>query len=400
VDLAITIPDPDPENTGTVLVLLNAGIDPLGHWLGFAGSTQITVGRDPSGITVGLFDAGGDLDLAVSNAADDDIMVLLNDGEGLGMFDVQPSVAVGDQPSDLAAADYSGDNVPDLVVANAGDDNLHFLNNDGSGGMALSSIVDVGLSPYAVDPSDLDNDKDPDAAAANRDSDDVSVVENLGGGSFAPAISIDVGDDPVALAAGDLDGNLFDDYVTANNGEGTVSVVLNNGDGTFAPAVSLPVGDLPRSLTTVNLEGDADLDIALVADNELGEAVVQVLRNDRSGGQLIFAEAAELDAGQDPVLVTHGDLDVDDREDLITVNAGLGGAAAAAAGPGGPGSVNVLINDPCPWDCGDNDDTVGVVDFLALLAQWSQVGTPCDFDDDGVNVADFLAMLGSWGPCP
>lgn len=56
---------------------------------------------------------------------------------------------------------------------------------------------------------------------------------------------------------------------------------------------------------------------------------------------------------------------------------------------------------PCPWDCGgDNDQLVGIVDFLALLAQWSQVGTSCDFDGGGVSIVDFLALLANWGACP
>jgi hypothetical protein len=55
----------------------------------------------------------------------------------------------------------------------------------------------------------------------------------------------------------------------------------------------------------------------------------------------------------------------------------------------------------CPWDCGDPPDgVVGIVDFLALLAQWGQVAASCDFGGDGVNVNDFLEMLANWGPCP
>lgn len=54
---------------------------------------------------------------------------------------------------------------------------------------------------------------------------------------------------------------------------------------------------------------------------------------------------------------------------------------------------------PCS-DCdGTNDGTVGINDFLALLAQWGQVGSPCDFDGDGVGIEDFLALLADWGPC-
>jgi hypothetical protein len=54
----------------------------------------------------------------------------------------------------------------------------------------------------------------------------------------------------------------------------------------------------------------------------------------------------------------------------------------------------------CPWDCGDQDGTVGIVDFLAILAQWGGPGS-CDFDFDGaVGILDFLQLLGNWGACP
>jgi photosystem II stability/assembly factor-like uncharacterized protein len=55
---------------------------------------------------------------------------------------------------------------------------------------------------------------------------------------------------------------------------------------------------------------------------------------------------------------------------------------------------------PCPWDCAEPaDGDVGVVDFLALLAQWDAPGS-CDFDGGGVGVTDFLELLAHWGPCP
>ncbi len=57
---------------------------------------------------------------------------------------------------------------------------------------------------------------------------------------------------------------------------------------------------------------------------------------------------------------------------------------------------------PCPWDCGGDDDgNVGIVDFLALLAQWGTLGS-CNIDGDGsgVGINDFLALLANWGPCP
>ena len=49
-----------------------------------------------------------------------------------------------------------------------------------------------------------------------------------------------------------------------------------------------------------------------------------------------------------------------------------------------------------------NVATVGITDFLQILAAWgtSPIGPP-DLDGDGtVGIGDFLAMLANWGPCP
>ncbi len=54
----------------------------------------------------------------------------------------------------------------------------------------------------------------------------------------------------------------------------------------------------------------------------------------------------------------------------------------------------------CPEDCGDGDGNVGIVDLLALLAQWGGPGS-CDIEeDDGVvNIEDLLELLEHWGSC-
>jgi hypothetical protein len=57
----------------------------------------------------------------------------------------------------------------------------------------------------------------------------------------------------------------------------------------------------------------------------------------------------------------------------------------------------------CPWDCTDiRDGQVGISDFLALLAQWGQVATSCDFGGGGIGVGitEFLELIANWGPCP
>jgi len=59
----------------------------------------------------------------------------------------------------------------------------------------------------------------------------------------------------------------------------------------------------------------------------------------------------------------------------------------------------MAFDDPADLD---GDGTVGVTDFLLLLAAWGACpgGEPCpaDLDCDGVvGVTDFLVLLARWG---
>lgn len=406
-DLAIALADEDDQTPGSVLVLLNAGTDGSGNWLGFAGSTQTAVGNELSAIAAAFLDGDAALDVAVSNRDGDNVVVLINAGAGDGSFGAPVAFPVGASPSAIAAANMNADAFTDLAVANFGDDTVQVLGNDGSAGFSTTGLFAVGIGPLAVDPSDLDNDKDADIVSANNGSNDVSVIVNLGGLGFAPAVHVDAGVAPVDLDVRDLDGDGLADVVTADGGGGTVSVLLNQGGvgaPDFAPAVSLPVGDAPRSLTGIDLEGDGDPDLAVVANGAEGDRVIKVLRNDLSGGQLNFALSDELAQGEDPLLVTTGDVDADAGDDLISIGEDLGGPVPASAAPLASASVrlNTTGEASCPWDCGDGDGHVGVIDFLAVLSQWGQVAVPCELGgvQPGVGVEEFLAVLAHWGSCP
>lgn len=69
--------------------------------------------------------------------------------------------------------------------------------------------------------------------------------------------------------------------------------------------------------------------------------------------------------------------------------------------PGGTTCDKGQCVTACAWDI-DSDGSVGITDFLELLAQWGTVpGGPPDFDGDGtVGITDFLELLAHWGSCP
>jgi hypothetical protein len=71
------------------------------------------------------------------------------------------------------------------------------------------------------------------------------------------------------------------------------------------------------------------------------------------------------------------------------------------------GEAEDLCGDVCPTcpEDIDGDGSVGVTDFLELLAVWGACfdcgDCPADLDGDcNVGVTDFLTLLGDWGPCP
>ena len=127
-----------------------------------------------------------------------------------------------------------------------------------------------------------------------------------------------------------------------------------------------------------------------------------------------LAWAATFNGEQDVYYLRIGDYDcngngIGDAEDIANMasadcNAnGIPDECEIAAGTESDDDGNGIIDTcevGCPWDCGDGDGTVGIVDFLELLGQWKQVGSSCDFDGTGVGIVDFLALLGNWGACP
>jgi hypothetical protein len=73
----------------------------------------------------------------------------------------------------------------------------------------------------------------------------------------------------------------------------------------------------------------------------------------------------------------------------------------AAGGGHLPVYLDMTVEPYCFGDF-DADGTVGVVDFLYLLAAWGPcAGCPEDLHEDGVvDVSDFLLLLAQWGDCP
>ena len=221
-----------------------------------------------------------------------------------------------------------------------------------------------------------------------------------------PAINAWQAEDPaVRLTAIDVpsDGRFILGHRATDNGDGTWHyeyALLNMNSHRAGQSFTVPVG------TGVRVSGNGFHDVDYHSGD--GEGGVNFDGTDWS-----FAEGpGAVGWSTDPIAANvngnalrWGSLynfrfDADGPPESVTATIGLFRA-------GSPGEVTVTTIGPagfvpCPWDCGDGDGTVGIVDFLALLGEWGSTGGPCDLGlgAPGAGIEEFLDLLGNWGPCP
>jgi hypothetical protein len=274
----------------------------------------IGTGEAPGAPVVADFNGDGVADLAVANWDSDDISIIL--GLGDGTFLGQTRVAAGPQPAFLAAGDFNGDGRVDLVVADAGDGTVRVLPGRGDGSFEPPLTSTGTDDPWALATGDLNGDGHADVVLADDDSRRVLVLLGRGDGSLMPPASFDPGFAPAAIALADLDRDGRLDLVVA--GRFRVAVLSWSGDGTFTPRIQLAVPTDAISIVAADLGGDGVPDVVLGGrqpdpDRPTIPGVV-VLRGSGDGGLSVLQA---LDAAGFPLLLEIADLDGDGHPDVV-----------------------------------------------------------------------------------
>ena len=273
-DLAVGHP-----KTGQVTILLNDG----GGRFHAAPGSPFPCGEQPNDFAVADFNRDGNLDLAVVNTQTPFISIFLGDGRG-GFHPAPGSpvrTASHPHPHGVAAADFSGHGVIDLMTDSWGHDQIELLNGDGRGGFALGPFFNTGKRPYErLRTADLNGDGKPDIVTTNLGADSVTILLGDGHGGFHEAPGpIATAPAPWNIAIADLnrDGKPdlaiipYERDAKMRGGESNVTVLLGDGAGRFTPLKGSPfsLGECtqPTQVAAADLSAGPLLDIAVTCVN-------------------------------------------------------------------------------------------------------------------------------------
>jgi hypothetical protein len=304
----------------------------------FAPKVDFGTGGHPLDLAIADFDGDGRPDLAVANYYDNTISILRNrcilGGITDSSFEAKVDFPTGYGAHGVATGDLDGDGKSDVVVTDYDGNTISVLRNTSSvGSISFASKVDyaTGSYPFVVAIDDLDGDGKLDIVVTNYHSDTVSVFHNMcsvGNISFDPRVDFATGSYPVGLSIADLDADHRPDLIVANCIGNTISVFRNMcSTGTitassFAARVDFGTGNYPFSVAVGDIDGDGKPDLASV---NYYSGTVSVLRNVISGDSITsssFAPKVDFAAGGAPYLVAIGDLNEDNKPDLVVSNAG------------------------------------------------------------------------------
>ena len=216
-------------------------------------------GLGPYATVVGDFNGDGIPDIAVPNL-DGTLTVLLGNGDGtfkaitgssvLPFGDSQFFEEEGLTPGAIAAGDFNGDGITDLVVVNQNAGMVYLLLGNGDGTFTAAASPAAVSNSSSIFSVDVNGDGIPDLAVAGLS----GVLLGNGNGTFtlkasSPALTIGGGS-----AVADFNGDGIPDIISA------AGLYLGAGDGTFTAATTQ--GLVGTLLTVADLNGDGVPDIA------------------------------------------------------------------------------------------------------------------------------------------
>ena len=332
------------------------------------------VGRGPLWVAAGDFNGDGRLDLAVPNFGDTTVSVLLGNGDGTFQA-ARNFPAGGSGPASVAVGDFNGDGRQDLAVTLYGDgsgNTLAVLLGNGDGTFGAPLIFGVGPGPVSSAVADFNGDGIQDLAVANWDRNvghTVSVLLGNGDGTFQAAQNFLAGQGVASVAVGDFDGDGRPDLAAGNYGGDTVSVLMNNAGP--PPGFTLTVIKAGTGSGTVT-STPAGINCGTSCSASYPSGTIVTLTATPSTGSTFAGWSGSCTTTSTTCTVTMSGA----RSVTATFNVNVQ-RFTLTVNPAGTGSGTVTSNDgliSCPGTCSATYDSGTVVTLTASAASGSTFG--------------------------
>jgi hypothetical protein len=294
----------------------------------FASKVDYSTRYYPRSIFINDLNGDGTPDLAFLNSNHprypwhgSNLTIVKNIGANSSMsFASAGNIPISNEPYSTSLSDLDGDGKADLVVTFS-DDQISILRNTSTvDSFSFSDRKDImkGYYPNEIFINDLDGDGKPDLIYVNsRNS--LSIFRNTSmQGAISFADSIDIATNSPKIFIEDIDGDHMSDIIALDADNGKFSVLKNissPGFVLFAPKVEYDIEVNINVVAFGDLDGDDKPDlIALNGDT------LSIYKNTSAGGSISFATKIDLATGQNPAIVSIGDLDGDGKLDIALTN--------------------------------------------------------------------------------
>ena len=275
-------------NSGSNTVSVLLGSENFDGTFSEAAGSPFTVGANPSAVVIADFNDDGNLDIAVANQGDNTISVFAGDGQGgFTPFPKSPFALPTSEKGPVAMVSGVFDNSgkPEIAVLNAATENIGIFQAsfnssfDGTFTELSGSPVATGVNPVAFAAGDLNADGFADFAIVNQSANAVTVLLNDGTGVFTAAAGspLPTASTPAGIAIADFTNDGLGDIAVTNNGSSTLGVYANLGSGQFSQRIELSVPAGPQALTTAVLTTSGLPDAILTASSGSNNFVTVLL---------------------------------------------------------------------------------------------------------------------------